>query len=483
MVCTQALAVVATLGLAKAPVRASAFPVSGATIWTIAGTDGLPSFADDGGPAIDAALREPWGIAVDRSGNIFVADTGDNIVRRIAADGIITTVAGNGTQGSLGDGLPGTDAQLNRPFGVALDASGNLYIADTDSDRVRRVTPDGTILPFAGTGLPGALGDGGSALRATLHQPTGLAVDQAGDVFIADTFNNRVRRVAPNGTITTFAGGGPPGALGDGGPATAATLNQPLDVAVDGNGDVLIADSGDGRVRRVNSAGIIETVAGGGTSGLGDGGPATLAMLRAGFGVAVDGAGGILIADNFRVRRVDSTGTITTIAGTGDIGFSGDGGPATSAELHFAVAVATTPDGSVLLTDSANNRIRWLTGLPFGPAGVMGAPGPVGPVGGPGLPGAGGRLVAVALKARATSRTVTVEYLLNHAAQVTVRVGRPHEQGRVVRVRAGRRGRNVVRWDRRRSGWTAGSGMCLVTLLANDAGRVATSRLRVRLPR
>jgi sugar lactone lactonase YvrE len=479
---TLALAAVAALGLAKAPARAAAFPVSGASIWTIAGGDGLPALADDGGPAIDAALKGPWGIAVDRAGNVFVADTGDNVVRRIDTTGIITRVAGNGTSGSLGDGLPAVDAELNLPIGVAVDGAGNIYIADTDSDRVRRVTPDGTILPFAGTGVPGPLGDGGPALRATLRQPAGLAVDQAGDVLIADAFDGRIRRVAPDGTISTIAGGGAPGTLGDGGPATAATLDLPVGVAVAANGDVLIADFGGGRVRRVNSAGIIETVAGGGTDPLGDGGPATSAKLLPPSGVAFDGAGGILITSASRVRRVDSTGTITTVAGTGVAGFSGDGGPATSAQLNNPGGVATAPDGSVLVADKGNNRVRWLTGLRFGPAGVMGPPGPAGPVGGPGLPGAGGRLVAVAFKGRVTSRSVTVQYLLNHAAQVTVRLGRPHEVGRVVSVGAGRPGRNVVRWDRRRTGSGSGSGVDVVTLVADDGGRVATSRLRVRLP-
>jgi trimeric autotransporter adhesin len=207
---TLALAVVAIAGLAEGPVRASAFPVSGASIWTIAGGDGLPLFDGDGGPAVDATLAGSWGIAVDRAGNVFVADTGNSVVRRIDTNGIITTVAGNGTSGSLGDGLRAVDAELNGPIGVAVDGSGNVYIADTDSDRVRRVTPDGTILPLAGTGAPGPLGDGGSALRATLRQPAGLAVDQAGDVLIADAFDGRVRRVAPDGTITTIAGGGVP---------------------------------------------------------------------------------------------------------------------------------------------------------------------------------------------------------------------------------------------------------------------------------
>jgi len=478
-----ALAVVAALGLAKAPVRASAIPVSGGSIWTIAGMGGSPSLGGDGGPAIDASFAQPWGIAVDRSGNVFVADTGNNVLRRIDTDGIITTVAGNGRSGSLGDGLPAVDAELAGPTGVAVDGAGNIYIADTGSDRVRRVTPDGTILPFAGTGVPGPLGDGGPAVRATLHQPTGLAVDQAGDVFIADAFNNRVRRVAPDGTITTIAGTGVAGFSGDGGSATAATLDLPSSVSVAANGDILIADLGGGRVRRVNSAGIIETVAGGGTGDLGDGGPATLATLTLVWGVAVDGAGGILITSGSRVRRVDSTGTITTIAGTGVPGFAGDGGPAASAQLNNPVGVATAPDGTVLLADRGNNRVRWLTGLRFGPAGAMGPPGPGGPVGAPGPPGAGGRLVAVAFRARATSRSVTVQYLLNHAARITVRVGRPHEQGRVVRVTAGRPGRNVVRWDRGRAGWTARSGVYVVTLVADDAGRVATSRLRVRLPR
>ena len=341
--------------------------VDGATgvITTVAGT-GISGFSGDGGPATDAQLNEPFGVAVDASGDLFIADTSNDRVRRVdAATGVITTVVGTGISGFSGDGGPTTDAQLNEPFGVAVDASGDLFIADTSNDRVRRVdAATGVITTVAGTGISGFSGDGGPATDAQLNEPFGVAVDASGDLFIADTSNDRVRRVdAATGVITTVAGTGISGFSGDGGQATDAQLNDPSGVAVDASGNLFIADTSNDRVRRVDSAtGVITSVAGTGISGFsGDGGPATDAQLNEPFGVAVDASGNLFIADtsNDRVRRVDgATGVITSVAGTGTAGFSGDGGPATDAQLNFPVGVAVDASGNLLIADSDNHRIR-----------------------------------------------------------------------------------------------------------------------------
>ena len=245
----------------------------------------------------------------------------------------IDTFAG----GEIGDNGPAIQARLDTPRWVAVDGAGNLYIADTNFHRIRRVDPLGTITTVAGTGESGFGGDDGPAIQARLYGPQGVAVDSAGNLFIADARNNRIRRVAPSGTITTVAGTGEAGFSGDNGPAVAARMNYPLDVAADRAGNLFIADTDNNRIRRVDASGTITTLAGTGEWGLGgDGGPALQARLRSPRGVAVDSAGNLFIADtgNDRIRRVDASGTITTIVGTGEEGFSGDNGPAVAARLN-----------------------------------------------------------------------------------------------------------------------------------------------------
>jgi hypothetical protein len=254
-----------------------------------------------------------------------------------AATNNIFTVAGTGTPGFSGDGGPATSAQLFRAADVAVTADGGFLIADNLNHRVRRVSPAGTITTVAGVGTAGFSGDGGSATDAQLNQPQGVAVTADGGFLIADSSNQRVRRVSPGGTITTVAGTGALGFSGDGGPATAADIGNPQGVAVTADGSFLIADSDNQRVRHVSPAGTITTVAGTGTEGFsGDGGPATAAELAFPSGVAVTAEGGFLITDfdNHRVRRVSPAGTITTVAGNGTQGFGGDGGPATAAQLN-----------------------------------------------------------------------------------------------------------------------------------------------------
>ena len=336
---------------------------SAGVITTIAGTGRFVFGGDngDGGPAVNAHLNQLSGVAVDGAGNLFIADLGDRRIRKVDTAGVITTIAGTGETGFSGDGGPATEARLDRPYGVAVDGAGNLFIADWYNDRIRKVDSVGVITTVAGTDNRGFSGDGGPATEARLDRPSGVAVDGAGNLFIADWYNRRIRKVDSAGVITTVAGTGTHRFSGDGGPATAARLSSPSGVAVDGAGNLFIADLGDRRIRKVDTAGVITTIAGTGETGFsGDGGPATEARLDRPYGVAVDGAGNLFIADrdNRRIRKVDSAGVITTVAGTGETGFSGDGGPATEARLFSPWGVAVDGTGNLFIADEANDRIR-----------------------------------------------------------------------------------------------------------------------------
>ena len=334
-------------------------------ITSIAG-NGIQDFSGDGGPAGGASLNAPTGVAVDGSGNVFIADSSNQRIRRVdAVTGIITTVAGNGVAGFSGDDGPATSASLFFPEGVALDGSGNVFIADSNNQRIRRVDAvTGIITTVAGNGFGGFSGDDGPATSASLNFPERVALDGSGNVFIAESNNQRIRRVdAVTGIITTVAGNGVQGFGGDGGLATGASLNNPTGVAVDGSGNVFIADFSNQRIRRVDAVtGIITTRTGNGVQGFsGDGGPATGASLNNPTGVAVDGSGNVFIADrgNQRIRRVDAvTNIIRTRAGNGIQGFSGDGGPSTIASLNFPEGVAVDSFGKLFIADANNQRIR-----------------------------------------------------------------------------------------------------------------------------
>jgi uncharacterized protein (TIGR03437 family) len=332
--------------------------LSGGNVTTIAG-NGLLSYSGDGGGATSAQINAPLGVAVDGSGNLYIADTANNVVRRVSASGSISTFAGNGTAGFGGDGGSPTGAQLNGPQGLAVDSSGNLYIADTQNNRVRKIS-GGSITTVAGTGTAGFGGDGGAPGGAQLNLPMGVAFDGSGNLYIAEFGNNRVRKIS-GGSIATVAGTGVFGYSGDGSAATSAQLNGPESVAVDSLGNLYIADSANNAVRRV-TGGIITTVAGTGLPGFsGDGGLATGANVANPVAVAVDSAGNLYIADgSLRVRKVFLSGVITTIAGGSTHGYTGDGGTATGAQLNRPSALAVNGAGNVWVADTGNNAVRLL---------------------------------------------------------------------------------------------------------------------------
>jgi len=346
--------------------------VSSPEILTVAGNE-IAGYEGDGGVATAAELSQPRGVALDSAGNIYIADLNNNRIRKVAAGtGIITTVAGNGTSGYSGDGGPATSAELDQPYGVAADAAGNIYIADSLNNRIREVSAStGIITTVAGNGLYGSSVDGGLATNSSLSEPFGIAVDSAGNIYIADTYSCKIRKVtASTGIITNVAGVAFSCSYsGDGGLATGATLAYPYAVAVNSSGNIYIADTENERIREVNAGtGIISTVAGNGTQGYGgDGGPATSALLNFPEGVAVDSAGNIYIGDlqNSRLREVKaSTGIITAIAGTGIDRDTGDEGPATAAELSEPSGVAVDSAGDVFVADYGYSVVREISRTP-----------------------------------------------------------------------------------------------------------------------
>jgi sugar lactone lactonase YvrE len=342
-------------------------PAAAQTITTVAG-GAIAGFCGDGGPATSACLNGPKDVAVDGAGNVFVADTNNNRIRRVDGSGTITTVAGNGTAGFCGDGGPATSACLDNPEAVAVDAAGNVFIADLSNNRIRRVDGSGTITTVAGNGTAGFCGDGGPATSACLNNPTGVAVDSAGNLFIAEYYNARVRRVTTAGVISTYAGTGSPAYCGDGGPAVSACV-RPWQVAGDLAGNLYLADYGTARVRKVDLTGTITTVAGGaGSSYCGDGGPATSACLVGPQDVAVDPAGNLFIDDsvNKRIRKVDLTATITTFAGDGTSGHCSDGSPATGACLKLSAGVDLDAAANLLIADASNGRVYRVDPPPTG---------------------------------------------------------------------------------------------------------------------
>ena len=339
------------------------------TITTVAGRLGPPGFAGDGGPATEASLGILGGLAVDSAGNLFIADISNARVRKVDTAGMITTVAGTGDRGFAGDGGPATEASLGAVGGLAVDDSGNIFIADLLHHRVRKVDATGMISTVAGTGRGGYNGDNIRAAEASLLHPRSVAVDRSGDLYIADAYNHRVRRVDSMGMITTVAGVGEWGFEGDGGPAVEADLRRPAAIAADAFDNLYIADGLNHRVRKVDSTGTITTVAGAGDWGFdGDGGPAVSARLSIPTGLAVDGYGNLFVAsqEENRIRMVNASGVITTVAGTHEAGFGGDGGLAARARLNGPFGLASDWRGNLYIADRANHRVRMVN-----PSGVI----------------------------------------------------------------------------------------------------------------
>ena len=342
--------------------------VASKVITTIAGAN-YAIVTGDGGPATAAQLDSPVAEATDAAGDVFIVDENDNVIREINhATGLITTIAGNGALGFSGDGGPATAARFFNPDGIAVNAAGDVFIADSGNFRIREINHlTHVITTIAGTNTYGYNGDNILATAAELDSPSGLALDSAGNLFIADYYEDRIREIsAATGIITTVAGNGSGGFFGDGGQATAAELRGPSSIAVDAAGDLFIADAANVRVREVNHAtGIISTVAGNGTQGFtGDGGQATAAETNP-TGVAVDASGDLLIADGYnqRIREVNAASrTITTMAGGNHFGPLGNGGPATAAVFDLPQGLSLDASGDVLVADELNNEVRELVG-------------------------------------------------------------------------------------------------------------------------
>jgi sugar lactone lactonase YvrE len=337
-------------------------------ITTIAGT-GVSSYTGDGGLAINATFSEPQCVMLDDTGNVYVVDEDDNVIRKINSVGIINTIIGNGGIGFSGDGGPAFSAKIDHPGGCALDRKGNIYIADTYNNVVRKVNQAGIISTIAGHGTIGGYGgDGGPGTAAYLNFPEMVAVDKTGNVYVTDASNNRIRKIDTAGIITTIAGIGTGAYSGDSGPATAAELFYPTGIVVDTtSGIIYIGDANNNAVRRIDTSGIITTFAGTGVMGYsGNGGLATAAKLNQPQGVTIDTAGTVYISDggNNVIRKVNTAGIISTYVGRHSAGFSGDGGPAFLARIFNPPGITVDITGNLYIAEYYNSRVRKVSFCP-----------------------------------------------------------------------------------------------------------------------
>lgn len=315
----------------------------------------------DGKKASEVVLTLVDGIVVDSEGNLFISHRSKNRIRKVDKDGVITTIAGNGQAGYSGDNGPALQASFNFPAGLCLDQTGNLYVADRNNHRIRRIDTSGIVTTVAGVGIPDMGGDGGPAIEAYLNYPSDLVCDSKGNLYISDRSNNRIRKIDSQGMISTIAGMGLPEFGGDFGPATNAFLKYPFGIDLDQLGNLYIADRGNNRIRKVDTQGIITTIAGDGTHFFsGDYGPATRASLAYPTDVAVDGQSNLYIADrnNNRIRKVDSLGIMTTVMGIGKYEYNGDNEIASETTLHLPFALALSPDGKLIIADRNHFRVR-----------------------------------------------------------------------------------------------------------------------------
>ncbi len=333
-------------------------------ITTVVGSNTL-GYSGDGGAATSAKINEPCNAAFDVSGNLYIADYQNNRIRKIDPSGIISTFAGTGAYASSGDGGLAINAQLWLPWGIAVDASGNVYVSEVNGHKIRKINTVGIISTFAGTGIGGFSGNGGPAVNAQLHSPQGITFDALGNLYIADETNEQIRKITTTGIISTFAGTGAWGYSGDGGLATNAQLYGPTAIDFDAFGNAYIADYGNNRVRKVNTSGIISTFAGMGfpQGYSGDGGPAINAKLDYPYGIAVDALGNVFISDffNHRIRKVNPAGIISTVVGTGISGYGGDGGLPINAQLEYPMGLVFDASGNLFICDYGANRIRKIT--------------------------------------------------------------------------------------------------------------------------
>ena len=334
-------------------------------IYTFAGVFGATGYSGDGGCAAVAHINGPTGIAIDTIGNVYFCDTRNSVVRKITPSGRISTIAGNGTVAYSGDGAAATMASLSRPSGVAVDKMGNILISDNGNNVIRKVDTAGIITTIAGNNTAGFSGDGGAATLAQMRGPNGIAADTSGNFYFCDTRNNVVRKVNSSGIIQTVAGNNTAGYSGDGGAATLAQLSRPLGLSISVTGNLFIADSRNNVVRMVNTSGNISTFAGNAVMGYsGDGGPATMANLYKPNGIGVDAMGNVFISDSSNtVRKVGINDTITTFAGSDVMGYSGDGAAATLAKMTTPSGIAIDRNHNVYIATPGNNVIRRV-GLP-----------------------------------------------------------------------------------------------------------------------
>ena len=333
------------------------------TIITVAGSGS--SLLGDGGPATDVRLGAPYGIAVDASGNLFIADQAANRVRKVNSVGIISTAAGNGLDYETGDGGPATAAIIGAPYGLAFDGAGNLYIAAVDSNYIRKISTTGIITTIAGGNGIVYGGDGGPATAAGFHEVYDVVADNRGNIYVSDLQDSRIRKIDANGIISTYAGTGVAGYNGDHMAATTAQINLPRGLAVDDTGNVYVCDFTNNRIRKIDTFGMITTIAGdGGTTYPGDGGHATATSIHFPQGIATDHSGNIYITNGYYVRKVNTSGVINTIAGCDcSVVNSGDGGLATAAELDDATGIRVGADGSIYISDIVAHRVRKI--LPY----------------------------------------------------------------------------------------------------------------------